>query len=232
MLWASLCDAQVARQQLERPQAVRLRAAEALLRIDGKLDDAAWQRAPVFDAFTQYLPQDKRPVPDGYRTPVQVVVDDTGMSFGLRAFDPWLDEIPVPLARRDQERRDQDFVFALLEPVGTRRSAQFVHINTPDVVDGGMYVADTDTDNKDFSLDFEVDAAKQRLPDGSCLTATARRLQRVNQTALVSAALPAFGRQAVAADRHTQHSARHEHLAGERTVDQRPAELRRAVARN
>ena len=123
MLWASLSDAQVARQRLERPQAVRLRAAEAPLRIDGKLDGAAWQRAPVFDAFTQYLPQNKRPVPDGYRTLVQVVVDDTGMSFGLRAFDPWLDEIPVPLARRDQEQCDQDFVFALLEPVGTRRSA-------------------------------------------------------------------------------------------------------------
>ena len=72
-------------------------------------------------------------MPDGYRTPVQVVVDDTAISFGFRAFGPRLDEKRVPLARRDQ-----DFVFALLEPVGTPRLAQFVRINTPEVVGDGM----------------------------------------------------------------------------------------------
>lgn len=99
---------------------MRLLATEAPLRIDGKLGDAAWRRAPLFDTFTQYLPQDKRPVPDGYRTTVQVVVDDTGISFGIRAFDPRPDEIRAPLARRDQVRRDQDFVSIVLDPVGTR----------------------------------------------------------------------------------------------------------------
>jgi hypothetical protein len=159
MLCASLCQA-----ELERPRAVRLLQAEAALRVDGRLDDAVWQRAPVFDAFVQYLPQDKRPVPDGYRTTVQVVVDDTGISFGIRAFDPRPDEIRAPLARRDQVRRDQDFVSAVLDPVGTRRSAQFVRVNAAGVVADGMFIADND--NEDFSPDFEVDAAVQRLPDG------------------------------------------------------------------
>jgi hypothetical protein len=164
MLWVSICQAQPERQPLERPRAVRLLATEAPLRIDGKLDDAAWQRAPVFDGFTQYLPQDKRPVPDGYRTTVQVVVDDTGISFGIRAFDPRPDEIRAPLTRRDQVRRDQDFVSIVLDPVGTRRSAQFVRVNAAGVVADGMFIADTD--NEDFSPDFEVDAAVHRLPDG------------------------------------------------------------------
>jgi hypothetical protein len=159
MLWASICQS-----QLERPRAVRLLQAEAALRIDGRLDDAVWQRAPVFDAFVQYLPQDKRPVPDGYRTTLQVVVDDTGISFGIRAFDPRPDEIRAPLARRDQVRRDQDFVSVVLDPVGTRRSAQFVRVNAAGVVGDGMFIADSD--NEDFSPDFEVDAAVQRLPDG------------------------------------------------------------------
>ncbi len=144
--------------------AVRLLPTEAPLRIDGKLDDAVWQRAPVFDTFSQYLPQDKRPVPTGYRTTVQVVVDDTGISFGIRAFDPRPDEIRAPLARRDQVRRDQDFVSIVLDPVGTRRSAQFVRVNAAGVVGDGMFIADTD--NEDFAPDFEVDAAVQRLPDG------------------------------------------------------------------
>jgi hypothetical protein len=169
MSCASLCQAQLEgrqleRQPLERPRAVRLLSTEARLRIDGKLDDAAWQRAPLFDAFTQYLPQDKRPVPDGYRTTVQVVVDDTGISFGIRAFDPRPAEIRAPLARRDQVRRDQDFVSIVLDPVGTRRSAQFVRVNAGGVVADGMFIADTDLE--DFAPDFEVDAAVQRLPDG------------------------------------------------------------------
>jgi Domain of unknown function (DUF5916) len=164
MLWVSICEAQLERQQLERPRAVRLLTTEAPLRIDGRLDDAAWQRAPLFDAFTQYLPQDKRPVPDGYRTTVQVVVDDTGISFGIRAFDPRPEDIRAPLARRDQVRRDQDFVSVVLDPVGTRRSAQFVRVNAAGVVGDGMFIADTD--NEDFSPDFEVDSAVQRLPDG------------------------------------------------------------------
>ncbi len=167
LLWATLSQAQLQRQQLDRPRAVRLLATEAPPRIDGKLDDAAWQRAPVFDNFTQYLPQDKRPAPDGYRTTVQVVVDDTGISFGIRAFDPRPDEIRAPLARRDQVRRDQDFVSIVLDPVGTRRSAQFVRVNAAGVVGDGMFIADSD--NEDFSPDFEVDAAVQRLPDGYSL---------------------------------------------------------------
>ena len=143
---------------------MRLLPVEAPLRIDGKLDDAVWQRAPVFDAFVQYLPQDKRPVPSGYRTTVQVVVDEQGISFGIRAFDPRPEQIRAPLARRDQVRRDQDFVSVVLDPVGTRRSAQFVRVNAAGVVADGMFIADTD--NEDFAPDFEVDAAVARLPDG------------------------------------------------------------------
>ncbi len=147
-----------------RPRAVRLDAAEVVPRIDGLLDEAVWQRAPIHDAFVQYLPVDKRPAPAAYRTTLQLVLDDTGITFGIRAFDPAPADIRAPLTRRDQVRRDQDFVAVILDPAGTRRSAQFVRVNAAGVVADGMYIADTD--NEDFSPDFEVDAAVQRLPDG------------------------------------------------------------------
>ena len=147
-----------------RPRAVRLDAAEAAPRIDGRLDDAVWQRAPVHDAFVQFLPVDRKPAPPAYRTTLQVVIADDAITFGIRAFDPSPADIRAPLTRRDQVRRDQDFVSVILDPVGTRRSAQFVRINAAGVVADGVFIADTD--NEDFSPDFEVEAAVQRLPDG------------------------------------------------------------------
>ncbi len=145
-----------------RPRAVRLAPEEPALRIDGRLNEAVWQRAPVHDAFTQYLPVERWPAP--LRTTVQVVVDDSGITFGIRAYDPNPALIRAPLVRRDQVRRDQDFVSVVLDPVGTRQSAQFVRVNAAGVVADGMFIADTDTE--DFAPDFEVEAAVQREPDG------------------------------------------------------------------
>ena len=147
-----------------RPRAVRLDVAEAAPRIDGRLDDAVWQRAPIHDAFVQFLPVDRKPAPAAYRTTLQVVIDDNAITFGIRAFDPAPADIRAPLTRRDQVRRDQDFVSVILDPLGTRRSAQFVRVNAAGVVADGVFIADTDTE--DFSPDFDVEAAVQRLPDG------------------------------------------------------------------
>jgi hypothetical protein len=145
-----------------RPQAVRLGTAEPALRVDGRLDEAVWERAPVHDAFKQYLPVERWPAP--LRTTVQVVVDERGITFGIRAYDPHPALIRAPLVRRDQVLRDQDFVSIVLDPVGTRQSAQFVRVNAAGVVADGMFIADSDTE--DFAPDFEVEAAVQREADG------------------------------------------------------------------
>ncbi len=147
-----------------QPQAFRPAADTPPLRIDGRLDEAAWQSAPVHDAFVQYLPRDRQPVPEGYRTTMQIVVEEHALVVGIRAWDPRPDEIRAPLMRRDKVLRDQDFVSVVIDPVGTRRSAQFVRINAAGVVADGMFIAATDTE--DFAPDFEVDAATQRLADG------------------------------------------------------------------
>lgn len=112
----------------------------------------------------QYRPVDREPAPPAYRTTLQVVIADDAITFGIRAFDPSPMDIRAPLTRRDQVRRDQDFVSVILDPVGTRRSAQFVRINAAGVLADGVFIADTD--NEDFSPDFKVEAAVQRLPDG------------------------------------------------------------------
>ncbi len=148
---------------LAQPRAITLAAGERI-KLDGRLDDAAWQAAPLHDAFVQYLPLDRQPPPAGYRTTLQVVAEADALVIGIRAFDPNPAEIRAPLVRRDQVRRDQDFVSVLIDAVGDRRSAQFVRVSAAGVIADGVYIAAGDSD--DEAPDFDVEAAAQRLPDG------------------------------------------------------------------
>jgi hypothetical protein len=163
MLCAAAMHGVAAAPEARNPRALLLPPGQTL-RIDGRLDEAAWRDAPVHDGFVQYLPVDRQPVPEGYRTTLQVVAEEHALVFAIRAWDPRPQEIRAPLVRRDQVRRDQDFVSVILDPVGDRRSAQFVRISAAGVVTDGMFIADTD--NEDFAPDFDVQAAVTQLPDG------------------------------------------------------------------
>ncbi|MDR7333090.1 DUF5916 domain-containing protein [Roseateles asaccharophilus] len=144
------------------PTASRLASGDASPQIDGRLDDAAWQRAPAHDRFVQFLPADKQPA--ALRTTVQVVVTADALVFGIRAWDAAPERIRAPLARRDQVKADQDFVSVFIDPVGHRRTAQYVRVSAAGVVEDGLYAAEEDSE--DPAPDFDVQAAAQRLPDG------------------------------------------------------------------
>ena len=146
-----------------QPRALVLAPGERVA-LDGRLDEPAWQRAPVHDKFVQYLPLDRQPPPAGYRTTVQVLAERDALVVGIRAVDPAPHEIRAPLTRRDQVKRDQDFVAVLIDAVGDRRAAQFVRVNAAGVLADGMYIAAGDSE--DLAPDFDVDAAVRRLPDG------------------------------------------------------------------
>jgi hypothetical protein len=118
----------------------------------------------VHDRFVQFQPLDRLPPPNGYRTTLQVVAEADALVIGVRAFDPAPQEIRAPLTRRDQVRRDQDFIAVFVDAVGDRRAAQFVRVSAAGVLADGVYVAAGDSE--DFAPDFDVDAAVQRLPDG------------------------------------------------------------------
>ena len=46
-----------------QPRALALDAGDKLT-LDGRLDEPAWQRAPLHERFVQYLPTDKQPPPE------------------------------------------------------------------------------------------------------------------------------------------------------------------------
>ncbi|KQY86199.1 MULTISPECIES: carbohydrate binding family 9 domain-containing protein [Roseateles] len=144
------------------PTALRLDAGAAPPLIDGRLGDAAWQRAPVYERFAQFLPIDKQPA--RWRTTVQVLVTDDALVFGIRAWDAEPGRIRAPLARRDQVKADQDYVAVFIDPVGHRRTAQYVRVSPAGALEDGQFSAEEDSE--DTAPDFDVEAAAMRLPDG------------------------------------------------------------------
>lgn len=147
---------------LLQPTVLRLAATAPAPAIDGRLDDAAWQHAPAYERFAQFLPADKQAA--RWRTTVQVLVTADALVFGIRAWDPEPGRIRAPLARRDQVKADQDYVSIFIDPVGHRRTAQYVRVSAAGGIEDGLFAAEEDSE--DAAPDFDIEAAATRLPDG------------------------------------------------------------------
>ncbi len=79
------------------PQATAVRR-DAAIAIDGRLDEAAWQRATPITDFRQYEPNEGAPA--SQPTEVRILFDDQAVYIGARMIQPG--GVAAPLARRDQ----------------------------------------------------------------------------------------------------------------------------------
>lgn len=95
-------------------------------KIDGVLNDAAWENAPIATDFVERMPNNGKPIPDSLKTAVKVVYDDLGIYFGATMKDTQPDEILKELTERDGIGND-DFFFILLNGYNDRQqSLQFI----------------------------------------------------------------------------------------------------------
>ena len=101
-LWGHVEDGEVTGKPLS---AIRIHATPP--KIDGRLDDLIWQRAPVFTGFTQRRPDTGQAATES--TTVQFAYDDKALYVGVMAFDRQPEHIVARLARRDQWS-EADFV--------------------------------------------------------------------------------------------------------------------------
>ena len=96
-------------------QPKRLQAVKAIQapRIDGVLDDSAWQSAPVVTGFIQNFPQSGQPA--SVKTEVKILYDDDAVYIGAMLFDdPSL--IRKQLTSRDGEGgADVDYFSVFLD---------------------------------------------------------------------------------------------------------------------
>lgn len=71
-------------------------------KIDGKLDDAAWQNVNPAKDFIMYEPSSGTPEEENRRTTVKIVYDDSAIYIGAYLYDDSPDEIPMQFGNRDE----------------------------------------------------------------------------------------------------------------------------------
>ncbi|MDT8393642.1 MAG: DUF5916 domain-containing protein [Bacteroidales bacterium] len=77
-------------------------------KIDGKLDEAAWQDAPIADNFVQYNPYNgARP---SQPTVIRIMYDDRAIYVGAMMYDSSPDSIYRELGERDDDNINSDFL--------------------------------------------------------------------------------------------------------------------------
>ena len=87
-----------ARAQTSTPPVANAAHLEGSIAIDGKLDEAAWQRATPITSFRQYQPTEGAAA--SLPMEVRVLYDDAALYIGARLSQPG--GVAAPLARRDQ----------------------------------------------------------------------------------------------------------------------------------
>ena len=186
----------------QQPSVEAVRTEEKI-KIDGLLDEAAWEQAPVADEFTTL-----EPVPG--RTPnepteVRVVYDDLGIYFGARLLDSKPDSILAELTERD-DLGNTDYFGIILDPYQSGING-FTFIVTPanvqfdakqesgreDEAWDAVWVSQTSRDGEGWTAEVFLPYSALRFPSTREQQWTinfARRLQRDNEQSFWSAIDP------------------------------------------
>ena len=109
VLLSSVNANQVAAQDGETlpPAVARHMTASDRIQLDGLLDEAVWQAAPVSSGFRQQEPDEGAPATE--RTEVRVVYDEATLYVGITAYDSDPDAVIARVLQRDRVMRGADF---------------------------------------------------------------------------------------------------------------------------
>ncbi|MGH7696616.1 MAG: carbohydrate binding family 9 domain-containing protein, partial [Gemmatimonadaceae bacterium] len=152
--------------------AVAVRASQPP-NIDGRADDAVWQRAPKFSEFRQFQPRaDTTP---SLKTEFQVAYDEKHLFAFVRMFDPHPDSIMHALSRRDV-RGPSDQIKLIIDSYDDKRTGYEFAVN-PDGVkrdysisnDGneddswnGIWDVETTVDSLGWTAEFRIPLSQLR----------------------------------------------------------------------
>lgn len=105
--------------------------------IDGRLDDAVWAHANVFDDFHEIQPQEYSAASE--KTEVRILFDSEALYIGVRAFDSEPDKIIAKVLRQGFSLRSEDRIKLILSPFNDQRSGFAFFINPNGVRVEGIY---------------------------------------------------------------------------------------------
>ena len=141
----------------ETAPAVTLRAARlaSAVRIDGRLDDAAWAAAEATTAFTESYPTPG--IPGRLRTEARVLYDDAALYVSMRMDDPAPDSIPAQLARRDAGGIYSDWAQVMVDSYHDRRTGFAFAVN-PRGVKRDVYLSNDNSEDSGWDAVWEAAA--------------------------------------------------------------------------
>ncbi|MDP8986666.1 MAG: DUF5916 domain-containing protein [Pseudomonadota bacterium] len=122
-----------------------------------------WNRAEIYTDFVEKMPVNGAQ-PD-YKTSVQLIYDDAALYIRIRAHDDQPQNVKWRRSSHDTiDPHVEDCVTVLIDPVGSRKSAQFFRVNAVGSTEDGMYTAENDLE--DFGPDFDFEAYAAPDPYG------------------------------------------------------------------
>src|SRR5688572_19036186 len=147
-------------QDFVRPELQAMRAGQAPV-IDGALDDAAWQIAPLpTGEFLSYNPLHGSSIPQ--RTTVWISYDADYLYFAFKCDDPEPSGIKTSVTRRDNIWQD-DWVGLSLDALGTGQLSYHLMVNASGVQ---LDMLNSVAGNEDTSPDWIWDSASQLTETG------------------------------------------------------------------
>ncbi len=105
------------------------------IRVDGRLDDAAWTNATAL-TLTQQSPHAGAPSP--YTTTLRVVADRSNLYFGFTCTDPEPNRIAIHTMQRDGDMYGDDSVAIVLDTFGDQRTGYYFRVNAAGARDDGL----------------------------------------------------------------------------------------------
>ncbi len=139
--------------------AFAIRAQPEPPEIDGRLDDIAWQLAPVHSGFVQRDPNQGEPPTEA--TEFRVVYSDEALYIGVRAWDSRPDEISAQLTRRD-DYSPSDRITIGIDSYRDRRTA-FVFAVNPAGVKQDSYIFNDGDEDDSWDAVWDVDCTIDSL---------------------------------------------------------------------
>ncbi|PTL84886.1 DUF5916 domain-containing protein [Vitiosangium sp. GDMCC 1.1324] len=157
VVWAATASAAV--EGPGRNQFLRAARASGPVAVDGRLDEDAWAKAPVFDGFVQRFPEAGKDPSE--RTELRVLYDDRNVYIAVTCHDSQPALINRNLGRRDSDLYS-DRVKVLLDTTHDHRTAYVFTVNAGGVLSDGLYYDDRNyTSDWDGVWDAAVDSTQE-----------------------------------------------------------------------
>ena len=106
---------------------VQAKKVDGEIVIDGLLDEEAWAGADEASGFIQFQPERGKLSP--FKTVAKILYDKDFLYIGFLCYDDQPDKIAAQVTRRDQDIKEDDSVYVILDTFRDRRNAYYVGTN-------------------------------------------------------------------------------------------------------